>query len=117
MARHLGVEGPVETISSACASGALAIEQALRAVRSGEVDVALAGGADCLCLITYSGFNALRAVDEGPCRPFRADRAGMSLGEGGAVLVLESLEHARRARRASRWPSSWARARPATPAT
>jgi 3-oxoacyl-[acyl-carrier-protein] synthase II len=95
VARHLGVQGPVETVSSACASGTLAIEQALRAVRASEVDLAVAGGADCLCLTTYSGFNSLRAVDERPCRPFRADRAGMSLGEGGAVLVLETLEHAR----------------------
>jgi 3-oxoacyl-(acyl-carrier-protein) synthase len=95
VARHLGVHGPVETVSSACASGGLAIEQAFRAVRGSEVDIALAGGADCLCLTTYSGFNSLRAVDERPCRPFRADRAGMSLGEGGAVLVLEALEHAR----------------------
>jgi 3-oxoacyl-[acyl-carrier-protein] synthase II len=95
VARHLGVQGPVETVSSACASGGLAIEQALRAVRSSEIDIALAGGADCLCLTTYSGFNALRAVAELPCRPFRADRGGMSLGEGGAVLVLEALDHAR----------------------
>ncbi|HEX2465579.1 MAG TPA: beta-ketoacyl-[acyl-carrier-protein] synthase family protein [Thermoanaerobaculia bacterium] len=95
VARHLGIEGPVETVSSACCSGGLAIEQALRAVRSGEVDVALAGGADVLCLTTYSGFNALRAVADGPCRPFRADRSGMSLGEGGATLVLESLDHLR----------------------
>ena len=94
VARHLGVQGPVETISSACASGSLAIEQAFRAVRGSEVDIAFAGGADCLCLTTYSGFNSLRAVDEGPCRPFRADRRGMSLGEGGGVLVLETLEHA-----------------------
>ena len=95
VARHLGIRGPVETVSSACASGGLAIEQAMRAVRDGEVDVALAGGADCLCLITYSGFNSLRAMDERPCRPFRSERAGMSLGEGGAVLVLETMEQAR----------------------
>jgi 3-oxoacyl-[acyl-carrier-protein] synthase II len=94
VARHLEITGPVETVSSACASGGLAIEQALRALRDGEVDVAIAGGADCLCLTTYSGFNALRAVDANPCRPFRADRAGLSLGEGAAVLVLETLEHA-----------------------
>jgi 3-oxoacyl-(acyl-carrier-protein) synthase len=94
VARHLRIQGPVETVSSACASGGLAVEQALRALRAREVDVALAGGADSLCLTTYSGFNALRAVDERPCRPFRADRAGLSLGEGGAVLVLEALEHA-----------------------
>ena len=95
VARHLGVDGPVETVSSACASGGLAIEQALRAVRAGEVEIALAGGADCLSLTTYSGFNSLRAVDARACRPFRADRAGISLGEGGAVLILETLDHAR----------------------
>jgi 3-oxoacyl-[acyl-carrier-protein] synthase II len=94
IARHLGVTGPVETISSACASGGLAIEQALRSLRNGEADIAIAGGADCLSITTYSGFNALRAVDERACRPFRADREGMSLGEGGAALVLETLEHA-----------------------
>lgn len=94
VARHLGVEGPVETVSSACASGALAIQLALEAVRGGYVDVALAGGADCLAVTTYTGFNALRAVDEQPCRPFRSAREGLSLGEGGAVLVLERADHA-----------------------
>jgi len=91
LARHLGVTGPVWTFSSACASGALALGAALEAVRSGEVEVALAGGSDSLCQLTYAGFNALRSVDEGPCRPFRAGRAGMSIGEGAAVLVLEPL--------------------------
>lgn len=94
VARHLGISGPVETCSSACASGALAIEAALVALRSGEVEVALAGGSDSLCQLTYAGFNALRSVDEEPCRPFRADRAGLSLGEGAAVLVLEPWERA-----------------------
>ena len=94
VARHNGATGPVETLSSACASSALAIEAALRAVREGDVEVALAGGADALATVTYSGFNALRAVDAEPCRPFRAGRGGISLGEGGAVLVLERLEHA-----------------------
>jgi 3-oxoacyl-(acyl-carrier-protein) synthase len=92
VARRFGVRGPVRTVSSACASGALALGAALDAVRSGEVDVALAGGADSLCQLTFAGFNALRSVDEAPCRPFRADREGMSLGEGAAVLVLEPLE-------------------------
>ena len=94
VARHLGVTGPVRTVSSACASAALALEDALRSIRSGEVDVAVSGGSDSLCTITYSGFNSLRAVDEKPCRPFRDGRSGMSLGEGGAVLVLEGLERA-----------------------
>lgn len=91
LARHLGVTGPMQTFSSACASGALALGAALEAVRSGEVDVALAGGSDSLCQLTYAGFNALRSVDEAGCRPFRAGRAGMSIGEGAAVLVLEPL--------------------------
>lgn len=94
IARYLGVAGPVETISSACASGGLAIEQALRALREEEVEVAVVGAADCLCLTTYSGFNSLRAVDPSPCRPFRRDRAGLSLGEGGAVLILETARRA-----------------------
>ena len=95
IARAIGAGGPVETVSSACTSGAMAIGAALRALRRGEIDVALAGGSDSLCQITYAGFNALRSVDEAPCRPFRSDRAGLSLGEGAAVLVLESQAHAR----------------------
>jgi 3-oxoacyl-[acyl-carrier-protein] synthase II len=92
VARSLGVTGPVQTVSSACASGALAIAAALASLRCGEVEVALAGGSDSLCQLTYAGFNSLRSVDEAPCRPFRAGRAGMSIGEGAAVLVLEPLE-------------------------
>jgi 3-oxoacyl-[acyl-carrier-protein] synthase II len=92
VARGLGVTGPVQTVSSACASGALAIAAALASLRCGEVEIALAGGSDSLCQLTYAGFNSLRSVDEAPCRPFRAGRAGMSIGEGAAVLVLEPLE-------------------------
>lgn len=94
IARRLGATAAVETVASACAASTLAIEQALRAIQRGEVEIAFTGGADCLCVTTYAGFNSLRAVDEQPCRPFRADRAGLSLGEGAAVLVLESLDHA-----------------------
>lgn len=96
VAREFGVTGPVQTVSSACASGSLAIGMALDALRSGEVDVALVGGADSLCRTTYGGFNSLRSIDERPCLPFRKEREGLSLGEGGAVLVLESDESARR---------------------
>lgn len=95
IARHFRILGPVETVASSCAAGTLAIRQALAAVRSGEVDVAITGGADCLCMTTYSGFDSLRAMDERPCRPFRSDRAGLSLGEGAGVLVVEALDHAR----------------------
>jgi len=94
LARTLGVRGPVEVISSACAASTMAIEAAVQSLRAGEVDVALAGGVDALCRMTYAGFNSLRAVDEEPSQPFRAARQGLSLGEGAGVLVLESLEHA-----------------------
>jgi 3-oxoacyl-[acyl-carrier-protein] synthase II len=94
VARDLRIGGPVQTISAACASGAMAIGDAILAIRRGEVEVAIAGGSDSLCRLTYAGFNALRAVDERPCRPFRGDRAGLSLGEGAAALVLEPLERA-----------------------
>ena len=82
VARSFGLGGPVLTISSACASGTQALGAALDALRAGEVEVALAGGADSLCRLTYAGFNALRVVDERACRPFRDGRAGMTLGEG-----------------------------------
>jgi 3-oxoacyl-[acyl-carrier-protein] synthase II len=95
VARRVRATGPVETVSSACASGAMAIGLALQALRRGDVDVAVAGGSDSLCQITYGGFNALRSIDPEPSRPFRKDRAGLSLGEGAAALLLETAEHAR----------------------
>jgi len=94
VARSMGVGGQVETISSACASAAMAIGAALQALRRGDVTVALAGGSDALCQLTYGGFNALRSVDEAPSRPFRKDRLGLSLGEGAGVLVLETAHGA-----------------------
>jgi 3-oxoacyl-[acyl-carrier-protein] synthase II len=95
VARSVGACGQVETTSSACASAAMAIGNALRALRRGDVDIALAGGSDALCQLTYAGFNALRSVDEAASRPFRKDRLGLSLGEGAGVLVLESASHAK----------------------
>ncbi len=94
VARLLGACGPVRSFSSACASGALAIGAALDALRRGEIEAALAGGSDSLCQLTYSGFNSLRAVDSKPCRPFRPDRGGLSLGEGAGVLFLETAARA-----------------------
>lgn len=94
VARQLGVRGPVVCYSTACTSANVALAAALDALRSGEIDVAVAGGADELCEITYAGFNSLRAVDPRPSRPFRRDRAGLSMGEGAGVLLLERREHA-----------------------
>lgn len=96
VARLLGTCGPVQSVSSACASGGLAIGAALDALRDGDIEIAIAGGADSLCQLTYGGFNALRIVDGEPCSPFRSRRQGINLGEGAGALVIETLEHARR---------------------
>ncbi len=97
VARHLGVHGPRTTIMTACSSSATAIGYAADRIRLGHVDVALAGGAEGLTRLTYAGFGCLRATAPGdePCRPFDAERKGLTLGEGAAVLVLEDFDRAR----------------------
>ena len=87
--------GPRHCVVSACSSSTIAIGYAADAIRTGAMDTALAGGADALCRLTFSGFNALRLVDTEPCRPFDAGRQGMTIGEAAAVLVLEDLTRAR----------------------
>lgn len=82
------------SICSACSGGAIALVQAAGWLARGEVDYVLAGGADGLCRLTLLGFNALGATDPNPCRPFDRARAGLNLGEGAAVLVLERQESA-----------------------
>jgi 3-oxoacyl-[acyl-carrier-protein] synthase II len=94
VSQALGVFGPRATFSTACSSSALAIAAAADAVVRGRTQVALAIGADQLCRLTFAGFDALQALDLEPCRPFDRDRCGLSLGEGGAALVLEDAAHA-----------------------
>ncbi len=94
LCQALGFHGPVTTISNACASGANAIGQAWELVRRGRFNRAFTGGYDALCQLTFAGFDSLQAVSPAPCRPFDARRDGLSLGEGAAVLTLESLGHA-----------------------
>ena len=88
--------GPRLTVSTACSSGANALGIASDWILEGRATLVLCGGTDSLCRMTYSGFNALQALDAQPCRPFDASRAGLSLGEGAAMIVLEAEEHARR---------------------
>ena len=95
IAARFGLEGLRSCVVAACSSSTIAIGQAADAVRSGRVDAALAGGTDALCQLTFSGFNALKLMDPNACRPFDRGRAGMSIGEGAAILVLETLERAR----------------------
>ncbi|HWM02082.1 MAG TPA: beta-ketoacyl-[acyl-carrier-protein] synthase family protein [Actinophytocola sp.] len=84
----------VSTIATACAAGNYAIGDAFDAVAIGDVDVALAGGADAMCRMTFTGFYRLGAVDPQCCRPFDVARRGILTGEGAGMLVLEPLDAA-----------------------
>jgi 3-oxoacyl-[acyl-carrier-protein] synthase II len=88
---HLGIRGPRCAVSVACASGAMAIALAANMLLDGAAPMILAGGSDALCPFTLSGFNSLQALDPSPCKPFDQNRKGLNLGEGSAVLVLETL--------------------------
>lgn len=103
VAIEAGARGPAITPATACASGADAIGLGADLIRLVRADVVLAGGADApISPVTLSAFAALGAAADGTgdpaaaCRPFAADRTGLVLAEGAAVLVLESAEHARR---------------------
>ena len=99
-----GLRGPNLTYSTACSSSAVAIGEAARRVASGEVDVMIAGGAEApLNFGTLKAWEALKTLaTEDPadpatsCKPFAKDRSGLVLGEGAAMLVLESREHLER---------------------
>lgn len=90
------ISGPSMTLSTACASGTDAIGMAMRAIRSGKCDIAVAGGVDTLSEFAFSGFNSLRALSKDTIRPFDRDRNGLVLGEGACILVLEEAGFARR---------------------
>ena len=92
---EFGIHGPVYTISTACSSSNHAIGQAFWLVRSGAVDVAITGGSEApFSYGLLKAWEAMRVVSPDTCRPFSRDRKGLILGEGAAMLVLESLDHA-----------------------
>src|SRR5262245_24719545 len=95
VAEAFSLEGPRGCIVAACSSSTIAIGRGVEAIRAGRADAVLAGGTDALSRLTYSGFNLLRLMDPVPCRPFDRSRAGMNIGEGAGILVLEDLERAR----------------------
>ncbi len=90
LARHFGLSGPHVTIVNACSAGGDAIGLAGTWIRSGRCDVVIAGGTDAFYEVTYYGFIALLNSDTEACKPFDARRNGLNLGEGAAMLVLES---------------------------
>jgi 3-oxoacyl-[acyl-carrier-protein] synthase II len=100
---HFGFKGPNFSIASACSSSAHAIGEAVRLIERGDADVAVAGGAEAaISALGIAGFATMKALstrNEAPekaSRPFDKDRDGFVMGEGGAVLVIESLESAQR---------------------
>jgi 3-oxoacyl-[acyl-carrier-protein] synthase II len=94
IASNLGLLGPKTTFMTACSAGATALGFARDLILNGQARLMLAGGVEPMCRITYAAFNALKSVDEDVCRPFARNRAGLSLGEAAAILVLEPLEAA-----------------------
>lgn len=91
---HLSVRGPIVTLANACASSANAIGYATQLIRNRAAEIVVAGGYDSLCELIFAGFDSILAATPTVCRPFDARRDGMVLGEGAAVLVLESFERA-----------------------
>lgn len=88
LAAMLGIHGPTLTLSTACSSSGTAIVHGIDLLRSGKVDVVVAGGADAFSQLTLAGFRALGALATKPCGPF-SETIGITLGEGAAFVVLE----------------------------
>ena len=90
----LDIHGPSCGVSAACASVGMAIGLAANMLLDGLAPMILAGGSDAICPFTLSGFSSLQSLDREPCRPFDQNRKGLNIGEGAAVLVLETLASA-----------------------
>ncbi len=89
MRQLLGIQGPAAVVSTACSSSAKAFGAAQRMIELGIIDAAVVGGVDSLCLTTLYGFHSLQLTAGRPCRPFAADRDGISIGEAAAFVLLE----------------------------
>lgn len=94
--RAVGSRSATSTISNACAASGFAIAMASDLIRAGDADVVLAGGAEGYSRVALGCFNRLGAIDEHRCRPFDVGRNGTVFGEGAAMLILESADHAAR---------------------
>ncbi|MFC5747148.1 beta-ketoacyl-[acyl-carrier-protein] synthase family protein [Actinomadura rugatobispora] len=92
----VGSAGESLSVGNACAASGYALSVAADMIRAGEVEVAVAGGADGGSRAALGAFNRMRAMDPVRCRPFDRDRAGTVFGDGAAMVVLESAEHAAR---------------------
>jgi 3-oxoacyl-[acyl-carrier-protein] synthase II len=96
VADAFGFSGPISIISNACASGSNAIGHAWELIRRGQAKCVFTGGYDALSQLVFAGFDSLQALSPTVCRPFDAGRDGLAIGEGAAMLTLETLDSARR---------------------
>jgi len=94
VAERFTFSGPKFTVTTACSSSATAIGYGADLIRSGKSKAVLCGGSESLSELTFGGFNSLKAMDPSPCKPFDRKRAGMSLGEGAGIIILEDLDEA-----------------------
>ena len=88
---YFDLKGPAVVVSSACSSSAKVFGSARRMLAAGLIDAALVGGVDSLCLTTLYGFNSLGLTSDTACRPFDAQRNGISIGEAAAFALLERV--------------------------
>ena len=95
VAEYCRAGGVVTNVANACAAGTISISYACDLIRAGKADVVVAGGADAFASVPYAGFLALHALDENGCSPFNRC-AGITLGEGAGVVIVESYEHAQK---------------------
>ncbi|MCP3944565.1 MAG: beta-ketoacyl-[acyl-carrier-protein] synthase family protein [Desulfobacteraceae bacterium] len=92
IAEEFDLDGPTQTIVNACASGTDAIGIGAQWLAADLCDLVIAGGTDELCKVTYNGFISLMITDDTTCKPFDADRNGLNLGEGAAIVILEPIK-------------------------
>jgi 3-oxoacyl-[acyl-carrier-protein] synthase II len=99
----LGAKGPNLSVTTACAAGTHAVGEAFRSVSRGDCDAAITGGSEStICSLAVGGFNAMKALSsrnddpQAASRPFDRDRDGFIIAEGGGMMVIEELEHARK---------------------
>ena len=92
LARYLGLNGPRYTISTACSSSAKAFASGERLLAADLCDAVIVGGCDSLCELTTNGFDALESMSAGICNPFSANRDGINVGEGSAILLMTRTE-------------------------
>jgi 3-oxoacyl-[acyl-carrier-protein] synthase II len=91
---RMGIRGMVLSSNAACASGTLAIGEAVRLIKAGYADVAVAAGIDILSDVSLAGFDCMSNLSKEPCKPFDKNREGITIGEGAAFIMLEREDYA-----------------------